>query len=97
MIGVVAGAGAYRPGIVLDRRGADTGSRLPISVVGKVTCRADARYGPIGVGDLLTSSPSTGAAMRVADPAVATGAIIGKALTPLASGMGSIDMLVALQ
>ena len=34
VVGIVAGGGAYRPGIVLDRSGGD--NRLPIALVGKV-------------------------------------------------------------
>lgn len=79
--GVVAGAGTYRPGIVLDRQDVST-RRLSISLVGKVFCKVDSRYAPIAVGDLLTSSPTPGHAMKAADPNRAFGAIIGKALQP---------------
>ena len=96
VVGVVAGAGSYRPGIVLDRRPAD-GRRLPISVMGKAMCRADAGHGPIRAGDLLTSSSSVGCAMRAADPQQAFGAVIGKALTPLDDGSGLVEMLIGLQ
>jgi hypothetical protein len=96
VIGVVAGAGAYRPAIVLDRRPGNDARRAPISVMGKVACRADAAYGAIEVGDLLTSSPTAGAAMRAADAAQAFGAVIGKALTPLREGAGLVDMVIGL-
>jgi hypothetical protein len=98
VVGVIAGAGAFRPGIVMDYRESSEGrSRVAVSVMGKVTCRADASYGRITVGDLLTTSPKAGCAMRVADPAKAFGAVIGKALSPLAEGMGLVDVLVGLQ
>ncbi len=42
----------------------------------------DAAYGTIKVGDLLTSSPTPGHAMRADDPK--PGTIVGKALQPLA-------------
>jgi hypothetical protein len=95
--GVVAGAGVYRPGIVLDNQGQDAGGRrMSISLMGKAFCKVDGRYAPIAVGDLLTSSPTPGHAMKATDPRRAFGAIIGKALGPCADGSGLIPILVAL-
>ena len=65
--GVVSGAGSYRPAIVLDRR-EDDGQRLPIAMLGKVDRMVDAEYAPIGVGDLLTTSPTSGHAMKAIEP-----------------------------
>ena len=48
-------------------------------------------------GDLLTTSPTQGHAMKAADHVKAFGAIIGKALKPLREGRGMIPVLVALQ
>jgi hypothetical protein len=96
VVGVISGAGAFRPGIVLDRR-ASSAMRQPIGLVGKVYCRVDAGYGPIEVGDLVTTSPTPGHAMRVADPLRAFGAVIGKALGRLEHGQGLVPMLIALQ
>ena len=45
-------------------------------------------------GDLLTTSPTRGHAQKADDPAGCAGAIIGKALTSLASGKGEILVLV---
>ena len=96
--GVVSGAGDRVPALILDRSAdpAANAARLPIAVAGKAWCRADATTGPIGVGDLLTTSAREGHAMRAADRLAALGAIIGKALTPLASGTGLVLVLVAL-
>jgi hypothetical protein len=94
--GVVSGAGAYRPGIVLDKQ-AGAGNRLPIALVGKVYCKVDAAHSPIEVGDLLTTSPTPGHAMKASDPLLAFGAVIGKALRPWSSGYGLIPILIALQ
>jgi hypothetical protein len=94
--GVVSGAGEYRPAIVLDRK-ESARSRVPVALVGKVYCKADADYGPIGVGDLLTTSDRPGFAMKAGDPSKAFGAVIGKALHPLSAGQGLIPILVALQ
>jgi hypothetical protein len=71
--------------------------RLPIALVGKVSCKVDASYSPIEIGDMLTTSPTPGHAMRVTDSGRAFGAVIGKALRPLAEGRGHIPILVALQ
>jgi hypothetical protein len=94
--GVVSGAGTYRPALILDRieRAAD---RLPIALVGKVWCKADAEVAPISVGDLLTTSATPGHAMRASDRDRAFGAVLGKALGKLAAGHGLIPILVCLQ
>jgi hypothetical protein len=93
--GVISGAGGFSPGLTLDKR--DGRQRVPLAVVGKVYCKVDATYGAIGVGDLLTTSPTPGHAMRAADRMRAFGAIIGKALLPLPAGRDLVPMLVALQ
>jgi hypothetical protein len=94
--GVISGAGDYRPGLILGRRDSSQG-RMPLALMGKVYCKADAQYGPIEVGDLLTTSQTPGHAMRALDPLKAFGAIIGKALRSLKAGHGLIPILVALQ
>jgi hypothetical protein len=94
--GVISGAGDLRPGLILDRQRSSE-SRLPLALVGKVYCKADAAHGAIEVGDLLTTSPTPGHAMKASDPLKAFGAVIGKALRPLQSGAGLIPILVALQ
>jgi streptogramin lyase len=97
VVGVISGAGRYRPGLVFDRGETPDDRRVPISVMGKVACRADAAYGRIRIGDLLTTSPSPGCAMKASDPARAFGSIIGKALSPLEEGEGLVGMLISLQ
>ncbi|MFF8954508.1 hypothetical protein [Streptomyces sp. NPDC014894] len=106
--GVVSGAGDRRPALVLDRREhesarstAGTGTsggerRRTVAVVGKVWCLAEASTGPIRVGDLLTTSSARGHAMAATDRESAFGAVLGKALTPLASGTGLVLALVGL-
>ena len=94
--GVLSGAGEYRPGIVLDRKGPRE-NRRPLALVGKVYCKVDATCAPVEVGDLLTTSPTPGHAMKAEDPLRAFGAVIGKALRPLKEGKGLIPILVALQ
>jgi hypothetical protein len=95
--GVVSGAGDFRPGIVLGAVPHAEHSRVPVALVGKVYCKVDATDAPIAVGDMLTTSPTPGHAMKACDPARAFGAVIGKALRPLATGTGLIPILIALQ
>lgn len=98
--GVVSGAGSFRPGIVLDRRahsGPNARRRTPIALLGKVFCLIDADHGAVEAGDLLTSSPNSGHAMKAADANLAFGAVIGKALLPIREGQGLIPILVTLQ
>lgn len=94
--GVVSGAGDYRPAIVLDKQ-VPVGGRKPIALMGKVFCKVDAHYGPIQVGDMLTTSDTPGHAMKASDPSHAFGAVIGKALRSLPSGRGLVPILIALQ
>lgn len=53
--------------------------------------------GPIGTGDLLVTSSMPGRAMKGTDRARMLGAVVGKALAPLRSGAGVIQVLVTLQ
>jgi hypothetical protein len=94
--GVISGAGDYKPGLILDRR--PTGDeRGTLALVGKVFCKVDAAYGGIRPGDMLTTSPTPGYAMRADDPARAFGSVIGKALGRCESGRGLVPILIALQ
>jgi hypothetical protein len=94
--GVISGAGAYRPGLVLDKQESEH-KRQPVALVGKVYCKVDAQYAPVAVGDMLTTSPTPGHAMKADDPLKAFGAVIGKALDDLDSGTGLVRILVCLQ
>lgn len=94
--GVISGAGNFKPAITLDKQPFGS-NRQPIALLGKVYCKVDAQYSSIEVGDLLTTSPTIGHAMKALDPFKAFGAVIGKALKPLAGGKGLIPILVTLQ
>jgi hypothetical protein len=94
--GVVSGAGAFRPALVLDQR-VSAEHRVPLGLLGKVYCKVDARFHAIEVGDLLTTSSTAGHAMKACDPQKAFGCVLGKALRPLREGTGLIPILVALQ
>ena len=79
--------------LALQRRFRETNA--PVALAGSVLVKADAGYGAIEPGDLLTSSPTAGHAMRADDPRAGT--IVGKALEVLDSGTGMIRMLVMLR
>ena len=97
MAGVISGAGKYRPGVILGREGSTGEGKAPVALIGRVYCKVDALYSPIEVGDMLTTSPTSGCAMKAADPLKAFGAVIGKALAPQRDGRGLIPILVTLQ
>jgi hypothetical protein len=69
----------------------------PVALSGRVWVYADANRGAIRPGDLLTTSPVPGHAMKVGNYARAQGAIIGKAMSELKSGTGLVLVLVTLQ
>ena len=94
--GVVSGANGIKPGISLHQEGALEGSEN-VALSGRVYVLADSESAAIAPGDLLTTSPTPGHAMRAADPARAQGAILGKAMTGLNAGRGLVLVLVTLQ
>src|SRR5829696_3248246 len=94
--GVVSGAGGYKPALILDKQQLQS-NRKPVALLGKAYCKVDAQYASIEIGDLLTTSPLPGHAMKANDPFKAFGAVIGKALRPLKEGLGLIPILIALQ
>ncbi|TKB70727.1 MAG: hypothetical protein E8D52_01135 [Nitrospira sp.] len=97
VVGVVAGAGSHRTGIIMDKQEKSAVRRQPIALVGKVFCKVDASYGSIEVGDLLTSSATHGHAMKVSNPNRAFGSVLGKAMAPQGKGLGLIPILISLQ
>lgn len=96
VVGVVSGAGDLKPGLILDKK-AEQPDRLPVALMGKVYCKVDAQYASIEVGDLLTTSPTVGHAMKASDPQKAFGTVIGKAMRSLKEGADLIPILIALQ
>ncbi len=95
----VLGVFATKPGILASQRvtteSANTG--LPLAMIGIVPAKASAENGPIERGDLLVSSGTPGHLMKATDRSRMTGAIVGKAMQPLASGTGVIEIAVTLQ
>lgn len=100
---LVAGVYSTQPGFVgsshplADIKSIDFSREVPMAVVGIVPCKVSDENGPILAGDLLVTSSIPGFAMRGTDPNRLVGAVVGKALEPLQSGKGAIQILVSLQ
>lgn len=97
--GIVSGANGLSTGLTLsDKSTPMAHGQYPVALTGRVYCQADASNGAIMPGDLLTTSAVPGHAMKVSNHAKAQGAILGKAMTPLAKGeKGLVLVLVSLQ
>jgi len=95
--GIISGAGGVKPGMLMGQAGSVADGQHPVALTGRVYALADASSGAIEPGDLLTTSDLPGHAMKVADPARAQGAIIGKAMSSLKGGKGLVLVLVSLQ
>ena len=94
--GVVSGAGGIEPGLSMGQEGVASGDTA-VALTGRVYVKATCEAGAIRPGDRLTTSSTAGAAMRVADPARADGAVLGKAMSALEEGSGLVLVLVNLQ
>ena len=68
-----------------------------MAIMGVVPTKVSAENGPIQVGDFLTTSGTPGHAMRCDDRVKCFGAILGKAMEPLAEGTGIVKVLVTLR
>lgn len=97
----VAGAISQQPGVVLGERGE---GKVLVAQSGRVRSKADARFGAIGAGDLLVTSPTAGHAMKSQGVVLGEGiemhrpgTLVGKALEALESGQGDILVLLTLQ
>lgn len=96
--GVISGAGGVKPGMLMSQTGTLADGKLPVALTGRVWVLCDATEAAITPGDLLTSAPTPGHAMKAADTTRAPGATLGKAMTPLAAGQrGLVLVLVNLQ
>lgn len=94
--GIISGANGIRPGIAMKQEGVNE-SGQQVALTGRVYCKADASFGAIKPGDLLTTSPTPGHAMKVTDHSRAQGAVLGKAMSALDEGTGFVLVLVTLQ
>ena len=95
--GVVSGAGGVKPGMMMGQQGTAADGKHPVALTGRVYCWVDASHRAIQPGDMITTSDTPGHGMKVTDHSLAQGAIIGKAMSSLASGRGLVLVLVSLQ
>lgn len=96
----VSGIYSTKPGFVGRLQPPDpttSAAEVPMAMVGRVPTKVSAENGPIHVGDLLVSSYTVGYAMKGTDRSQMLGAVVGKALGSLDSGIGVIEVLVTLQ
>jgi len=97
---LVAGVYSTKPGMLGSRTSMDparTAQEVPMAVVGIVPTKVSTENGPIQRGDLLVASSTPGYAMKGTDRSRMLGAVIGKALEPLAEGKGVIEVLVTVR
>jgi hypothetical protein len=97
---LVAGIYSTKPGVLGSTRRPNEAAgkdEVPLAVVGIVPCHVTAKNGAIEVGDLLVTSSIAGRAMKGTDRKRMLGAVVGKALEPLPTGEGTIQVLVTLQ
>jgi len=95
---LVAGVYSTKPSIlaignhhIMDSRKGE----VPVALLGVVPTKVTTQNGPIHPGDLLSTSSVPGYAMKASLAVVGT--ILGKALQPLKSGRGIIEVLVTLR
>jgi hypothetical protein len=94
--GVVSGANGISHGMKLGQDGALDGETL-VAMTGRVYVKCSTENGAIRPGDLLTTSTTSGHAMRATDRGLANGAVIGKAMSSLDARTGLVLVLVNLQ
>jgi hypothetical protein len=95
--GIINGAGGLHAGIHLGDTHDGTDGFQQVALTGRVWCLVDtAVAGAVVAGDSLTTSSTPGHAMKVVDYSMASGSIIGKAMTNLESGKGLVLVLVNL-
>jgi hypothetical protein len=94
----VAGIYSTKPGVLAMPRAATSAiAGVPLAVVGIVPCKVSTENGEIRVGDLLVAARTPGYAMKGTDRSIMIGAVLGKALEPIADGKGMVNVLVSLQ
>jgi hypothetical protein len=93
----VVGVYSTAPGVVGGGgEGQSTEGKVPLAVVGVVPVKASAENGAIWPGDMLVASATPGHAMRAGSRTPA-GCVLGKALTALPEGTGTVTLLVMVR
>ena len=95
--GVISGANGVRTGLMMGQESSIAHGDTPVVLAGRAYVWADATFGSIVPGDLLTTSDTPGHVMKVNDYHQAQGTILGKAMTRLEKGKGFVLVLVNLQ
>lgn len=96
----VTGIYSTKPGVVGRRQHTaqeHMKEEVPMAMTGIVPTKVSAENGPIKPGDLLVTSSKAGYAMKGTDRSQMLGAVIGKAIGYLDSGIGVIEAVVTLQ
>lgn len=94
----VTGIYSTKPGVIGRRQTTSKSTdEIPMAMLGIVPVKVSAENGPIHPGDLLVTASMPGYAMKGTDHNRMLGAVIGKALGHLNSGLGNIEAVVALQ
>jgi hypothetical protein len=96
----VTGIYSTKPGVVGRRQltaRTHMKEEVPMAMTGIVPTKVSAENGPIRPGDLLVTSSTPGYAMKGTDRTKMLGAVIGKAIGHLDSGVGVIEAVVTLQ
>jgi hypothetical protein len=93
----VAGVYSTAPGVVGGAgEGQSAEGKVPLAVGGVVPVKASAENGAIRPGDMLVASATPGHAMR-AGARTPIGCVLGKALTGLSDGTGTVTILVMVR
>ena len=96
--GVISGANGIKPGMMMGQKGTVADGKHPVAISGRVYVKAETFKNYIKPGDLLTTSPTPGYAMKATNNKKATGAIIGKAMGTLEAGKkGFVLVLLNIQ
>ncbi len=96
----VTGIYSSKPGVVGRRQltaRTHMKEEVPMAMTGIVPTKVSAENGAIKPGDLLVTSSKSGYAMKGTDRTQMLGAVIGKAIGHLDSGVGIIEAVVTLQ
>jgi hypothetical protein len=90
-------SGGTTPAAVTLSAGMEGDQVVPVALAGRVHCLAEATARPIRPGDLLCTASTPGRAMACPAEHRSPGVVLGKALTGLDDGLGTVIALVSLQ
>lgn len=97
VIGVISGANGVDAGMVMGQKGTVAFGDHAVALIGRVYVKCNDENGKIKAGDFLTTSSTSGEAMRVKKFRKSQGSIIGKALSGMDPKSGFVLVFVNLQ